>query len=153
MPPVRAAIRGCVAIASVAVAVVGTGCAECPVKGSTHLSRRVPPGSATICAFGLPGVRTSVQDTQGGVDVTLATVGDATELRKRVHDVLEDRHEPGAWRLKPEHERIARKLRAQIIDEPHGLLVRATPIDPSDLVEIRTAIHDRVEKATSNECQ
>jgi len=148
---IRALLSACVSIAVAAMASVTGGCAQCPVKGSTHLSRRVPSGSATICAFGLPGVRSSVQDTADGVDVELVTVGDATELRKRVHDVLEDHREPGAWKLKPEQQKIARKLHATLIDEPHGLLVRAAPNDPADLEEIRVAIHDRVEKAT-DEC-
>src|ERR1700677_3970581 len=61
------------------------------------IGRRPPPSSSTVCAFGVPGVRTCVSDTPDGVEVTFVVVGDATELRQRAHAAL-----AGTYPLRPE---------------------------------------------------
>ncbi len=107
------------------------------------------PGASTICAFGVPGVRTSVFDTDDGVDITFNVMGDAGELQRRVHDALADR---GPYCMHPETRAIARRVHATVTDEPRGLIIHAVPIDPKDLDDVREAIRRRVENATRGDC-
>jgi hypothetical protein len=127
------------------------GCIGYP-RGVRSCSMRAGAGSSTVCAFGLPGVRASVTDLADGVELSFSSVGDASELRKRAHDVVAGSTEPGAWRLPPESERIARKARLSFVDGPRGVVVVARAIDPDDLPEIRTAVHQRFDRTRSTAC-
>jgi hypothetical protein len=112
-----------------------------------RVGRHLPRASSTICAFGLPGVRTSLRDTSDGVDVTFVLVGDAAELRGRAHAAL-----AGTYPLRPESRALARRLRTTLRDEPDGLVIHATPLDPAELVSVREAIHHLVEDVLSSGC-
>jgi hypothetical protein len=127
------------------------GCIGYP-RGARSCSMRSGVGSSTVCAFGLQGVRASVKDVPGGVELSFSAVGDAAELRRRAHDVVEGSTEPGAWRLPPESERIARKAHLSFVDDPRGVVVVARAIDPDDLYEIRSAVHDRFDRTRGTAC-
>lgn len=114
---------------------------------------RVPPGNSTLCAFGVPGVRAAVTDTPGGVEVRFSSRDEADELRKRVHDAIEERTGPGtSWQLNPEQRRLRAKTNASLIDSPDGITLVATPIHPDDLAEIRSYVHRRVAQARAVQC-
>jgi hypothetical protein len=113
---------------------------------------RAGTGSATVCEFGLQGVRVSVTDTLDGVELALSSVGDATEVRKRAHDIVEGTGEPGVWQLTPEAARAAQKARFAFIEERGGVVVVARAIDPADLDEIRLALHERFDRTRSMAC-
>jgi hypothetical protein len=127
------------------------GCVGYP-RGARACAMRAGAGSATVCAFGLQGVRASVTDTADGVELAFSSVGDAAELRKRAHDVVEGSTEPGAWRLPPEEARVARKTRLSFVDDERGVIVIARAIDPDDLAEIRLAVHERFDSTRSTAC-
>lgn len=127
------------------------GCIGYP-RGARACSMRAGAGSSTVCAFGLPGVRAAVADVPDGVELSFSAVGDAAELRKRAHDVVEGSTAPGAWRLPPASERIARKTHLSYVDEPRGVIVVARAIDPGDLDEIRSAVHGRFDRSQSMAC-
>jgi hypothetical protein len=112
------------------------------------IGRRPPPSSSTVCAFGVPGVRTCVSDTPDGVEVTFVVVGDATELRQRAHAAL-----AGTYPLRPESRAIASRVHATIRDEPDGLVLHAVPIDPADLPSIRAAVRRLISDVLSNACE
>jgi hypothetical protein len=115
-----------------------------------HSSGNVPAGASTVCVFGVPGVRTAVEDTDDGLDVTLAVVGDVKELRKRVRDTLAG---VGPYKLSPDGQKLANELHFTFIDRPSGLTVHAVPIDPhADRTRLCYAVRERVESATSMMC-
>jgi hypothetical protein len=139
------------AASALACALLLPGCIGYP-RGARSCSMRAGAGSSTVCAFGLPGVRASVTDLPDGVELSFSAVGDASELRRRAHDVVEGSTEPGAWRLPPESERVARKAHLSFVDGPRGVIVVARAIDPDDLPEIRTAVHHRFDRTRSTAC-
>jgi hypothetical protein len=133
------------------LALSSTACMGYP-RGARACAVRAGAGSATVCAFGLQGVRASVTDVPDGVELAFSSVGDAAELRKRAHDVVEGSTEPGAWQLPPDAARIARLARLSYVDDPRGVVVVARAIDPGDLPEIRLAVHDRFDRTRSTSC-
>jgi len=141
----------CLALGLGGVTVVAAGCMGYP-RGVRACSMRAGMGSSTLCAFGLPGVRASAKDVPGGIELSFSAVGDVTELRKRVHDVVEGNTAPDAWRLPPDGERIARKARLSLADEPEGVVVLALANHPADLKEIRAAVHERFDRTRSTAC-
>jgi hypothetical protein len=137
-------------IAALAALVV-VGCAGYP-RGVRACAVRAGIGSATVCAFGLQGVRVSVTDTPDGVQLALSSVGDAAELLQRAHDIVEGTREPGVWQLTPEAARAAQKTRLAFIEEAGGVVVVARAIDPADLGEIRLALRERFDRTRSMAC-
>jgi hypothetical protein len=98
--------------------------------------RRPPPSRATVCAFGIPGVRTSVRETIDGIDVWFGVVGDdPAELRRRAHGSID-----GTYPLRPETRALARRVRVILHDEEDGLVMHVVPIDPTELDAIRGAV-------------
>jgi hypothetical protein len=123
-------------------ALLGTGC-----QMRRPVARGMPPGSSTLCVFGVRGVRAFTRDTDDGMDITFTVVGDGSLLRERAHESLN-----GAYPLKPETAAIARRVHATIHDEPAGLTIHATPTDPADLEGVRAAILHRLDEVTSDDC-
>jgi hypothetical protein len=109
--------------------------------------RALPPSSSTVCALGIPGVRTSVRDTPDGVELTLVAVGNATELRNRAHAAL-----AGKYPLRPESKALAARVRATIRDEPCGLVVHLVPIDEAQLSSVRDATRRLIDDLTWTTC-
>jgi hypothetical protein len=98
------------------------------------LGRPAYPSSSTVCALGIPGVRTSVRDTPDGVELTLGVVGDATELRTRARAAL-----VGRYPLRPDAMALASRVHATLYDESCGLVVHLVPIDSTELSSVRDA--------------
>lgn len=110
---------------------------------------RAPSGSSTVCALGLPGVRASVSDVPNGVKLSFSSVGQADELRKRTHEIADGVTETEGFRLSSEAQRMLRKVRLSYVDEPAGITIFASAIDPNDVPEIRECAHERFERAHS----
>jgi hypothetical protein len=120
-------------------------------RGARSCSTRAASGSSTVCALGLPGVRASVSDTPDGVKLSFSSVGRADELRKRTHEIANGNVEPEGFRLSAEAQRMLRKVHLSYVDEPIGITIFASAIDPNDIPEIRSCAHGRFERAQSNQ--
>jgi hypothetical protein len=103
-----------------------------------------------VCALGLPGVRASITDTPDGVKMSFSSVGQADELRKRTHAIAAGNVEPEGFRVSAEAERMLHKVNLSYVDEPVGITIFASAIDPNDIAEIRSCAHGRLERAQSN---
>jgi hypothetical protein len=111
--------------------------------------RRPPPSCATVCAFGIPDVRTSIRDTSDGVDVTFGVVGnDPTELRQRAHGAV-----AGTYPIRPGTQALARRVRVTIHDEEDGLVMHVVPLDPAELDSVRDAVRKVVAEDEAMSCK
>jgi hypothetical protein len=107
----------------------------------------MPPASSTICALGIPSVRTSLRDTSDGIDVTFNLVGDATELRRRADAAL-----VGTYPLRAEGRALSCHVCATISDEPNGIVIHAVPVDKAQLESVREAFHQLIVELQSAQC-
>lgn len=99
----------------------------------------MPPASSTICALGIPSVRTSLRDTSDGIDVTFNLVGDATELRRRADAAL-----VGTYPVRAEGSALSCHVCATISDEPNGIVIHAVPVNKAQLESVREAFHQLI---------
>ena len=111
------------------------------------IARGMPRGSSTVCVFGVRGVRAVTRETADGMDVIFSVVGDGAELRRNAHAAL-----TGEYRVRPEARAIMQKVTSTLYDEPDGLTIHATPIDPTMLDQIRAEIRHVVQDSTSDRC-
>jgi hypothetical protein len=111
--------------------------------------RRPPPSCATVCAFGIPGVRTSIRETSDGVDVRFGVVGDdPTELRRRAHGSIE-----GTYPLRADTKALARRVHVTIYDEEDGLIMHVVPNDLAEIASIRSAVRNILDEDETMRCE
>jgi len=100
-----------------------------------------------MCAFGVPGVRTSVADTPGGVDVRFVVIGDASELRRRAHGAV-----AGTYPIRPESRAVADQVYATVTDDEDGLQMHMTPRDPTKVDVIRDDVRHLLDDVRARGC-